>query len=65
MRDYLHEGTVAMGRAQPVTASFAPPFAPLAMPKQVLTPEAGGFARMIGFFANGLAQLKHSFRRIG
>ena len=58
----------ASGRARTGTASatpFAPPFAPLAMPRQVLAPEFGGLRRAFGVLGARLAQIRFSFRRIG
>ena len=56
------------GRARAVAVSadpFAPPFAPMAMPRQVLAPDFGAFKRTLGALINRLAQIKFSFRRIG
>ena len=44
---------------------FAPPFAPLTMPRQVLAPEFGGVRRAFGPLLARLSQIKFSFRRIG
>ncbi|MBH1973898.1 MAG: hypothetical protein I8H94_02370 [Rhodobacteraceae bacterium] len=45
--------------------AFAPPFAPMAMPRQVLAPDFGGVRRTLGALISRLAQIKFSFRRIG
>lgn len=58
----------AFGQARLTTDGanpFAPPFAPLAMPRQVLAPEFGGVRRAFGPLLARLAQIKFSFRRIG
>lgn len=45
--------------------NLAPPFAPLAMPKQVLQSEQGLFGRAFGLLLTPIAMLKHGFRRVG
>lgn len=44
---------------------MAPPFAPLAMPKQVLQSEQGFLGRAFGLLLTPVAMLKHGFRRVG
>ena len=49
-----------------VTADeMAPPFAPLAMPKQVLQSEQSFLGRAFGLLLTPVALLKHGFRRVG
>ncbi|MCU0899242.1 MAG: hypothetical protein MUC82_01975 [Cypionkella sp.] len=44
---------------------FAPPVAPLAMPKQVLVAQRGALVRAVLALAQRLPLIKHSLRRTG
>ena len=62
--------TVQMPKVpDPVTSTpvridaIAPPLAPLAMPKQILTPEHGLLRRMFGALAARVMLMRHSLRR--
>jgi hypothetical protein len=55
-------------RAESASASanqFAPPFAPMVMPKQSLTPDFLAIQRAFAALITRFVQLKLSFRRIG